>query len=273
MPERAAMIGGKCRCGARLAQARRWNCGSQAAPSMRTCEALLVARLLPPGCGQREECVVRVAPPRFGLSQRRSSVVRQVSPVSWSQQEDGIAQASNGRDAITQFRPQRPDVTMMDIQMPERRPRCAIAMRSESRCQMNLLTTYDGTRTSAGLKPVPGLPAEEHAPFRFLQTTRGPCGREFVARSVVPVAEHERSAPRRKRSWYAPDRGRQRKKEIADQLAITETRSRGVRAFLRNWRPIDSAHADNHRLRRGIKTVDERPTRIPTEKSQPAHHR
>jgi len=30
-----------------------------------------------------------------------------------------VAQASNGREAIEQFRSHRPDVTLMDLQMPE----------------------------------------------------------------------------------------------------------------------------------------------------------
>ena len=30
-----------------------------------------------------------------------------------------VAEAANGRDAIQQFRAHRPDVTLMDIQMPE----------------------------------------------------------------------------------------------------------------------------------------------------------
>ena len=30
-----------------------------------------------------------------------------------------VAEAANGRDAINQFRTHRPDVTLMDIQMPE----------------------------------------------------------------------------------------------------------------------------------------------------------
>jgi YesN/AraC family two-component response regulator len=36
-----------------------------------------------------------------------------------------VAEASNGRDAIQQFRAHRPDVTLMDLQMPENdRRRC-----------------------------------------------------------------------------------------------------------------------------------------------------
>jgi len=30
-----------------------------------------------------------------------------------------VAQASNGREAIQQFRQHRPDITLMDLQMPE----------------------------------------------------------------------------------------------------------------------------------------------------------
>jgi YesN/AraC family two-component response regulator len=30
-----------------------------------------------------------------------------------------IAEASNGREAIERFRAQRPDITLMDLQMPE----------------------------------------------------------------------------------------------------------------------------------------------------------
>ena len=31
-----------------------------------------------------------------------------------------VAEASNGREAVEQFRAHRPDITLMDLQMPER---------------------------------------------------------------------------------------------------------------------------------------------------------
>jgi len=56
------------------------------------------------------------------------------------------AQASNGREAIQQFRAHRPDVTLMDLQMPEMNGLDAtIAIRSEfPNARIVVLTTYRG---------------------------------------------------------------------------------------------------------------------------------
>src|SRR5271169_1242826 len=56
------------------------------------------------------------------------------------------AEASNGRDAIQQFRTHRPDVTLMDLQMPEMNGVDAIiAIRNEfPEARIIVLTTYTG---------------------------------------------------------------------------------------------------------------------------------
>jgi DNA-binding NarL/FixJ family response regulator len=57
-----------------------------------------------------------------------------------------VAEASNGREAIQQFRTHRPDVTLMDLQMPEMNGYDAIvAIRGEfPDAKIVVLTTYQG---------------------------------------------------------------------------------------------------------------------------------
>ena len=57
-----------------------------------------------------------------------------------------VGEASNGRDAIQQFRAHRPDVTLMDLQMPEMSGVDAIiAIRNEfPEARIIVLTTYAG---------------------------------------------------------------------------------------------------------------------------------
>ena len=57
-----------------------------------------------------------------------------------------VAQAANGRDAIQQFRTHRPDVTLMDVQMPEVNGIDAIAKIREEfpDARIIVLTTYTG---------------------------------------------------------------------------------------------------------------------------------
>lgn len=57
-----------------------------------------------------------------------------------------VAEASNGREAVEQFRAHRPDVTLMDLQMPEMNGvEAMIAIRAEfPSARMIVLTTYAG---------------------------------------------------------------------------------------------------------------------------------
>ena len=57
-----------------------------------------------------------------------------------------VGEASNGREAIQQFRAQRPDITLMDLQMPDMNGLDAIgAIRNEfPEARIVVLTTYSG---------------------------------------------------------------------------------------------------------------------------------
>src|SRR5678816_2044233 len=57
-----------------------------------------------------------------------------------------VAEAANGREAIQQFRTHRPDVTLMDLQMPEMSGLDAmLAIRGEfPEARIIVLTTYTG---------------------------------------------------------------------------------------------------------------------------------
>ena len=57
-----------------------------------------------------------------------------------------VAEAANGREAIAEFKKHRPDVTLMDLQMPEMSGiECIIAIRSDfPQARIIVLTTYPG---------------------------------------------------------------------------------------------------------------------------------
>ena len=155
-----------------------------------------------------------------------------------------VAEAATGREAIQQFRAHRPDVTLMDIQMPEMNGLDAlITIRTEfPDAKVIVLTTYEGDvhilrALRAGAL---GYLLKNTLHSELLQTIRAVhAGREEpVVRGIVPGRPtYERSGADASRNGrVAAHRGRQRQQgDCGPARRSLRTPSRGVsRAFLRN---------------------------------------
>jgi DNA-binding NarL/FixJ family response regulator len=172
-----------------------------------------------------------------------------------------VAEAATGREAIQQFRAHRPDVTLMDIQMPDMNGLDAlIAIRTEfPDAKLIVLTTYEGdVHILRALKAgAQGLPPQEHAPFGFAaDNPRRACWQEaLVAGSVVPgrpALSGQALTPAEVVVLRLIAEGNANK-EIADRLAVTEDTIKGrVKSILAKLGANDRTHAAIIGLRRGI---------------------
>ena len=172
-----------------------------------------------------------------------------------------VAEASNGREAIQQFRAHRPDITLMDLQMPEMNGLDAvIAIRNEfPKAKIILLTTYAGDaqvlRALKGGAQAYLLKNTLHK--ELLETIRAVhAGRKSLSPEVsYELAEHatddaltpgEISVLRLIAAGNA-------NKQIADQLSITEETVKGrVKNILSKLGANDRTHAAMIGLKRGI---------------------
>jgi len=172
-----------------------------------------------------------------------------------------VGEAANGREAITRFRECRPDITLMDLQMPEMGGFDAIlAIRSEfPEARIIVLTTYTGDvqaqraiKAGAQAYLLKNLLHKE-----LLQTIRAVhAGRKAMSAEVAAqVAEHtgeEALTPKEIEVLRLIAAGNANK-EIAAQLSISEesVKSR-VKNILEKLGASDRTHAVTIGVRRGI---------------------
>ena len=172
-----------------------------------------------------------------------------------------VAEASNGREAIQQFRAHRPDVTLMDIQMPEMNGLDAIiAIRGEfPDAKIVMLTTYKGdVQILRALKAgAQGYLLKNTIHKELIQTIRAVhAGRKALSpEASYEIAEHATDdvlTPAEISVLRLIAAGRANK-EIADQLSTTEesVKSR-VRSILSKLGASDRTHATTIALKRGI---------------------
>ena len=172
-----------------------------------------------------------------------------------------VAEAGNGREAIERFRSHRPDVTLMDLQMPDMTGLDAIAaIRAEfPAARIIVLTTYAGDvqvvrALQAGAS---GYLLKSTLRNELLATIRAVhSGRKALSQEVsFDLAEHaveDALAPAEVRVLRLIAEGNSNK-EIAAQLSVTEDSVKGqVRSILAKLGANDRAHAAVIGLKRGI---------------------
>lgn len=172
-----------------------------------------------------------------------------------------VAEASTGRDAIEQFRRHRPDVTLMDLQMPDMSGLDAtMAICGEfPEARIIVLTTYAGDALvmralRAGAR---GYLLKSVLRKELLDTIRRVhAGQKRIAPAVAAaLAEHaaEDALSRREVDVLTLIAEGNANKVIAGLLSITEETVKGhVRNILSKLNANDRTHAVTIGLRRGI---------------------
>jgi DNA-binding NarL/FixJ family response regulator len=175
-----------------------------------------------------------------------------------------VAEASNGREAIQQFRAHHPDVTLMDLQMPEMSGLDALnAIRGEfPEARIIVLTTYTGDvqvlrAIKAGAR---AYLLKNSLHKELLETIRAVhAGKKALSpEASYQIAEHSTDdalTPAEIRVLRLIAEGNANK-EIAAQLSVSEETVKGqVRNILSKLGANDRAHAAMIGVKRGISEV------------------
>jgi len=172
-----------------------------------------------------------------------------------------VAEASNGREAIQQFRTHRPDVTLMDLQMPEMNGFDAIvAIRGEfPDAKIVVLTTYQGdVQILRALKAgAQGYLLKNTFHKELIETIRAVhAGRKALSpEASYEIAEHatDDSLTPAEINVLRLIAAGNANKQIADQLKITEeTVKSRVKSILSKLGANDRTHAAMIGIKRGI---------------------
>ena len=172
-----------------------------------------------------------------------------------------VAEAANGREAIQQFRTHRPDITLMDLQMPEMSGLDAmVAILGEfPDARIIVLTTYSGDvqalrAIKAGARAYLlkiSLHKELLGAIRAVHAGRKTLSAEVSFQLAEHSAEESLSAAEVRVLRLIAEGNRN--KEIAAQLSMTEDAVKGqVRSILSKLGASDRTHAAMIGLKRGI---------------------
>jgi DNA-binding NarL/FixJ family response regulator len=175
-----------------------------------------------------------------------------------------ISEASNGRDALEAFRRHRPDVTLMDVRMPDMNGIEAIRqIRAEfPTARIVVLTTYSGdAQALAALKAgAVGYLLKSMLRKDLLDTIRAVYNgkRSIPAEIAAQIADHAADDILTEREVDVLHRvsAGHSNKQIAIQLSITEgTVKAHMKSILPKLRARDRTHAVMIAVKRGILDV------------------
>ena len=190
-------------------------------------------------------------------------VVRQGIAVLIGSQSDMtlVAEASNGREAIQQFRKHHPDITLMDLQMPEMNGLDALAAIRGEFCDAKIimLTTYTGdVQILRALKSgAQGYLLKNTFHKELVDTIRAVHGgkKTLSAEASYELATHstDDALTPAEVSVLKLIAAGNANKQIADQLSITEdTVKWRVKNILSKLGAHDRTHATMIGMKRGI---------------------
>jgi DNA-binding NarL/FixJ family response regulator len=177
-----------------------------------------------------------------------------------------VAEAVNGRDAIEQFRTHHPDVTLMDLQMPEVNGIDAIvSIRSEfPQARILVLTTYKGDVHAARALEAGACGYLLKSALRkdLLDTIRAVhTGRKRIpAEIAMGIAEHHSSdtLTARELEVLTLVAAGNANKIVASQLGVSEETVKGhMKSILGKLNANDRTHAVTIALKRGILQLEE----------------
>lgn len=172
-----------------------------------------------------------------------------------------VAEASNGQEAITEFKKHRPDITLMDLQMPEMNGiECIIAIRSDfPNAKVIVLTTYPGdVQVVRALKAgARGYLLKSHVNKELPEVIRAVhAGQKRIPPEIAAeLAEHtaEDGLSPREIDVLRLIAAGNANKEIANKLFIAEeTVKSHVTNILAKLQASDRTHAVTTALKRGI---------------------
>jgi DNA-binding NarL/FixJ family response regulator len=172
-----------------------------------------------------------------------------------------VAQASSGREALVQFRKHRPDVTLMDLRLPDQSGIDAMmAVHAEfTEARVVMLTTFDGDAEirralEAGARGyiLKSLPPKELAEaVRQVHAGKKRIPPQVAAQLAEHLSDEELTA--REIEVLGQIAGGNRNRDIADKLFITEeTVKVHIKHIMEKLGASDRTQAVAIGLRRGI---------------------